>query len=84
MLKLKRPSGNTAFLSQVEVLGRNILHQPVQDGWFVPRLRHVSCCVANDESQALVHMAASLMGRLDAAPAFTGALPVFHAMYGMS
>ena len=40
--------------------------------------------MANDESQALLHLAAALMGKPEAIPAFTGAQPFFHAEYGNS
>ena len=72
------------FLEQAEVIGRNILKQRVRNGWFVPSQRHVFCRVANDESQALLHLAAVLMGSREGLPAFTGAQPFFHAEYGAS
>ena len=84
MLELHRASGNAAFLAQAEVIGQNILQQRVHRGWFVPSERHVYCRVANDESQALLHLAAALMGKPEAVPAFTGAEPFFHAEYGNS
>lgn len=40
--------------------------------------------MANDESQALLHLAAALMNQSEAIPAFTGAEPFFHAEYGNS
>lgn len=54
------------------------------NGWFVPSQRHVSCHTANDESQAVLHLAAVLMGQPEAVPTFTGAEPFFHAEYGAS
>ncbi|MBI4324517.1 MAG: hypothetical protein HY674_04565 [Chloroflexi bacterium] len=83
-LELHRASGNAHFLTQAEVIGRNILKQRVRNGWFVPSRRHIFCRVANDESQALLHLAAALMGKPGAVPAFTGAKPFFHAEYGTS
>jgi len=83
-LELHRASSTAAFLQQAEVMGQNILKQRVHNGWFVPSQRHVYGRVANDESQALLHLAAALMGRSDAVPAFTGAEPFFHAEYGTS
>ena len=76
--------GVYTFLAQAEVIGRSILKQRVRDGWFVPSQRHIYCRVANDESQALMHLAAALTGKLEAVPAFTGAEPFFHAEYGTS
>lgn len=84
LLELHRASGNAAFLMQAEAIGQNILKQRVHNGWFVPSRRHVHCRVANDESQALLHLAAAQMGKPDAVPAFTGAEPFFHAEYGNS
>jgi pectate lyase len=84
LLELHRASGNAAFLEQAEVIGRNILKQRIHNGWFVPSQRHVFCRLANDEAQALLHLAAALKGRPQAIPAFTGAQPFFHAEYGTS
>ncbi|MCX6906212.1 MAG: hypothetical protein NTW03_22580, partial [Verrucomicrobia bacterium] len=84
LLELHRASGKAGFLTQAEVVGRNILKQRVRDGWFVPSQRHIFCRVANDESQALLHLAAALMSKPEAVPAFTGAQPFFHAEYGTS
>lgn len=84
LLELHRASGNAEFLAQADVAGRNILNQRIHNGWFVPSQRHVFCRVANDESQALLHLAVALMGKPEAVPAFTGAAPFFHAEYGTS
>jgi hypothetical protein len=84
LLELHRAGGNAAFLAQAEVIGRNILNQRVRNGWFVPSQRHLCCRVANDESQALLHLAAALRGQPEAVPAFTGAQPFFQAQYGAS
>ena len=84
LLELHRAGGSAVFLEQADAIGRNILKQRVRDGWFVPSQRHVFCRVANDESQALLHLAAALMGRPDAVPPFTGAQPFFQAEYGTS
>ena len=78
------PAARQRFSQQAEVIGQNILKQRVHNGWFVPSQRHVYCRVANDESQALLHLAAALMGKPEAIPAFTGAEPFFHAEYGTS
>lgn len=84
LLELHRATGNAAFLAQAEFIGRSILKQRVRNGWFVPSQRHVFGRVANDESQALLHLAAALMDKPEAVPAFTGAEPFFHAEYGTS
>lgn len=84
LLELHRAGGNASFLAQAEVIGKNILKQRIHEGWFVPSQRHVFCRVSNDESQALLHLAATLMGKPEAIPAFTGARPFFHAEYGKS
>jgi pectate lyase len=84
LLELHRASGKAAFLGEAEAIGRNILKQRVHDGWFVTSQRHVFCRMANDESQALLHLAAALMGKPEAVPMFTGAEPFFHAEYGTS
>jgi len=84
LLELYRASGKAGFLAQAGVVGRNMLQQRVHDGWFVPSQRHIFCRVANDESQALLHLAAALMDKPEAVPAFTGAQPFFHAEYGTS
>lgn len=83
-LELHRAGGNGAFLRQAGAIGGNILKHRVHEGWFVPSSRHMYCRVANDESQALLHLAAALMGKPAAVPAFTGAEPFFHAEYGNS
>ena len=84
LLELHRASGQEAFLDRAEMIGRNILKQRVRNGWFVPSQRHMCCRVANDESQALLHLAAALMGKPETVPAFTGAQPFFQAEYGNS
>jgi pectate lyase len=84
LLELHRASGQEAFLDRAEMIGRNILKQRVRNGWFVPSQRHIYCRVANDESQALLHLAAALMGKPETVPAFTGAQPFFQAEYGNS
>jgi pectate lyase len=84
LLELHRASGNTAFLKQAAAIGQSILQQRVHDGWFVPSQRHIFCRVANDESQALLHLAAALKSQPEAVPPFTGAQPFFHAEYGTS
>ena len=84
LLELHRASGQAAFLASAQIIGANILKQRVHNGWFVPSQRHIFCRVANDESQALLHLAAALLGQPDAVPAFTGAQPFFHAEYGKS
>jgi hypothetical protein len=83
-LELHRASENLAFLAQAEKIGQNILEQRVRNGWFVPSQRHIYCRLANDESQALLHLAAALIGKPQAVPDFTGAKPFFHAEYGTS
>jgi hypothetical protein len=82
LLELHRAGGNAAFLDQAQAIGRNILKQRVRQGWFVPSQRHVYCRLGNNEAQALLHLAAALMGKPDAIPAFTGAVPFFQAEYG--
>ncbi len=82
LLELHRVGGNTAFLDQAQVIGQNILKQRVQQGWFVPSKRHLFCRLGNNEAQALLHLAAALLGKPDSVPAFTGAVPFFHAEYG--
>ncbi len=82
LLELHRSTGREKFLSMAEVIGHNILEQRVRNGWFVSSQRHIFCRLANDESQALLHLAAALMGRVEDVPAFTGAEPFFHAEYG--
>ena len=84
LLELHRASGQEAFLDRAEMINRNILKQRVRNGWFVPSQRHIYCRVANDESQALLHLAAALMGKPETVPAFTGAQPFFQAEYGNS
>ena len=84
LLELHRGSGKPAFLRQAEVIGRRMLADRVQDGWFVPSRRHVHTRLANDESQALLQLAAATVGKPGAVPAFTGAEPFFHAEYGGS
>jgi pectate lyase len=84
LLELHRASRNDAFLTQAEAIGQNILKQRAHNGWFVPSQRHVFCRVANDESQALLHLVAALMGKPEAVPTFTGAEPFFHPEYGNS
>ena len=84
LLELQRASGKQAFLDHAQSIGQNILKQRVNNGWFVPSQRHVYCRLANDESQALLHLAAALLGKPEAVPAFTGAEPFFHAEYGTS
>jgi len=83
-LEMHRAAGNPAFLEAAAAVGRNILAQRVHNGWFVPSARHVFCRLANDESQALLHLAAAIAGNRDRVPAFTGARPFFHAEYGDS
>lgn len=63
---------------------RSLLRHRVHDAELGPSRRQVHCRLANDESQALLHLAAALLGRRDAIPAFTGAQPFFHAEYGDS
>lgn len=84
LLELHRATGQAAFLTPAEAIGQSILRQRVRNGWFVPSQRHVYGQLANDESQALLHLAAALMGRVEAVPAFTGATPFFQAQYGQS
>jgi pectate lyase len=84
LLELRRAGGAAVFLTHAESIGRNILEQRSRHGWFVPTRRHVYCRLANDESQALLHLAAALLGKPAAVPAFTGAEPFFHAEYGNS
>jgi pectate lyase len=82
LLELHRADGNVAFLEQAEAIGQNILKQRVQQGWFVPSQRHLFCRLGNNEAQALLHLAAALLGKPQSVPAFTGATPFFHAEYG--
>lgn len=84
LLELHRATGDTTFLQNATSIGRNILRERTYKGWFVPSTRHVFCRLANDESQALLHLSAVLMGRIGSVPAFTGAEPFFHAEYGNS
>ena len=84
LLELHRASGQSAFLAEAGRIGRNILHRRIRNGWFVPDRDRVFCRLANDESQALLHLAARLQGRTGDVPAFTGARPFFHAEYGGS
>ena len=84
LLELHRATRHAAFLEQADAIGQNLLKQRVLNGWFVPSQRHIFCRVANDKSQAVLHLAAALAGRPDAIPAFTGAQPFFHAEYGKS
>ena len=84
LLELHRATQNSAFLESAETIGKNILKQRIRNGWFVRSQRHVYCRLANDESQALLHLAAALMGSPEMIPAFTGAEPFFHAEYGNS
>jgi pectate lyase len=84
LLELYRAGGKPAFLEAAQVIGRNILEHRVRNGWFVRSRRHVYGRVANDESQAVLHLAAVLLGRPEAVPDFTGAEPFFHAEYGNS
>ena len=82
LLELHRASGNVAFLEQAQAIGQNILNLRVQQGWFVPSKRHLFCRLGNNEAQALLHLAAALLGKPESVPAFTGAVPFFHAEYG--
>jgi pectate lyase len=84
LLELNRATGKSEFLRHAQSIGRNILTQRVHQGWFVPSQRHVYCRLANDEAQALLHLAATLMGKPEVVPVFTGAQPFFHAEYGGS
>ncbi len=81
LLELHRASGSTAFLEQAEVIGQNVLKQRVRKGWFVPSQRHLFCRLGNNEAQALLRLAAALLGQPQSVPAFTGAVPFFHAEY---
>ncbi len=83
-LELYRATGRKQFLQHAQSVGTNIIRHRLRDGWFVPSARHVYCRVANDESQALLHLAAAIGGQLGKLPAFTGATPFFHAEYGDS
>lgn len=83
-LDLYRATGDPVFLRQATAIGRNLLAQRTHNGWFVESRRHVHCRLANDESQAILHLAAALMGKAGSVPAFTGAHPFFHAEYGKS
>ena len=82
LLELHRAGGNAAFLNQAQTIGQNILKQRVQKGWFVSSRRHLFCRLSNNEAQALLHLAAALLGKQESVPAFTGATPFFHAVYG--
>jgi len=84
LLELHRRGGKDAFLAHAESVGRRILERRVENGWFVPSRRHRFCRLANDESEALMHLVAALERRPAAVPAFTGAEPFFHAGYGGS
>lgn len=83
-LELHRATGDNAFLRQATAVGSRLLSERTQGGWFVPSRRHVHCRLANDESQAVLHLAAALIGKSGGVPAFTGARPFFHAEYGQS
>jgi pectate lyase len=84
LLELHRRGRQPAFLEQAQGIGRNIIAQRVHKGWFVPSQRNVYCSLSNDESQALLQLAAALMHKPEVVPAFTGASPFFHAQYGAS
>ncbi|MBL9139125.1 MAG: hypothetical protein JNK85_24875 [Verrucomicrobiales bacterium] len=83
-LEMRRATGHTEFLDAMVSVGRRILEQRFHAGWFTPSRDHLFCRLANDESQALLHLAAHLMGRPGDVPPFTGAEPFFHAEYGNS
>jgi pectate lyase len=82
LLELHRATGNGVFLEQAQAVGQNILKQRVHQGWFVPSRRHLFCRLDNHEAQALLHLAAALLGKPESVPAFTGASGFFHAAYG--
>ena len=82
LLELHRASGQAAFLDRAGTLGDNIVRRRTRNGWFVPDSRHLYARLANDESQALLHLVAARQGRPGVVPAFTGAEPFFHAEYG--
>jgi len=82
LLELHRASGAVAFLEQAQAIGQNILKQRLHQGWFVPSRRHLFCRFGNNEAQALLHLAATLLGKPESVPALTGAVPFFHAEYG--
>lgn len=84
LLELRRAGGHAAFLEHAQTIGQHILNQRVYQGWFVPSRRHVFCRLGNDESQALLHLAAALLGKPEVVPVFTGAEPFFQAEYGGS
>lgn len=82
MLELHRAGGKGAFLDQAQTVGQNILRDRVQQGLFVRSRRHLFCHVSSNEAQALLHLAAALLGQPESVPAFTGASPFFHVEYG--
>lgn len=84
LLEMQRASGDVAYLDAAEKVGRNLLALRTRNGWFVRSPRHIRARLANDESQALLHLAARLLDRSDALPPFTGAEPFFRAEYGNS
>jgi len=81
-LELYRRTGRGEFLDAADRIGTNLLKYRVRDGWLVPSQRHLYCRLANDEAQALLHLAAAHLGKLDAVPVFAGEDPFFHAEYG--
>jgi hypothetical protein len=81
LLEFHRVGGQAAFLERAQVIGQNLVKQRVQKGWFVRSRRHLFCQLGNHEAQALLHLAAALLGKPDSVPAFTGASPFFHARY---
>lgn len=83
-LELHRATGRETYRDAACQVGDHILRDRTRKGWFVPSGRHVFTRLANDESQALLHLVAALAGRPGAMPAFTGAQPFFHAEYGNS
>lgn len=84
MLELYEATHHKEFLDQAQRIGDGILRHRRHNGWFVPSERHLFCHLANDESQALLHLAGALMDDRRRLPVFTGARPFFHAEYGSS
>ena len=83
-LEFHRATGDPRFLDQAAAVGRKLLDERMNRGWFVPSRRHAYCRLANDEAQAILHLAAALRGKSGSVPAFTGSQPFFHAEYGKS
>lgn len=81
-LELHRRTGRPELLAAAVAGGRAILRDRVRDGWFVRHPQHRNSRLANDESQALLQLAATLRGQAGAVPLYLREAPFFHAEYG--